>query len=130
MSDANEAVINGLYEAFARADIGAILGALDEQIDWRSPENLPHGGHYTGRVDVGRFFAGIGEHWEHLDVDIDGIFSGGDRVIALATANGRLRTGEDARYTAVHAWTVRDGTPVAFAETVDAPLSLPSVVAS
>src|SRR4051794_19666174 len=130
MSEANEAAINGLYESFARADIAAVLSALDEQIDWRSPENLPHGGHFTGRDDVGRFFAGMGEHWENLNVVIDGMFSDDERVIALATATGRLRTGDDAGYTAVHSWTVRDGTPVAFAETVDAPLSLPTAVAA
>jgi ketosteroid isomerase-like protein len=69
MSGAAEDTIRGMYEAFARADVPAILNALDEQIDWRSPENLPHGGHFRGRDDVGRFFQGIGQHWESLTVD-------------------------------------------------------------
>src|SRR3954453_8130588 len=107
MSEANEALINGLYVAFARADIGAVLSALDEQIDWRSPEKLPHGGHFTGRDDVGRVFAGMGEPWENLNVVIDGMFSDDEGGIALASSTGRLRPGDDAGYTAVHAWTVR-----------------------
>jgi ketosteroid isomerase-like protein len=115
-----------LYDAFARADIPAILTTLDEQIDWRAPENLPHGGHFTGRDAVGRFFQRIGEHWQTLAVDVEEILSDGDRVVVLATARGRLRaTGEDTGYTAAHAWTLRDGTPIRFEETVDAPLSLP-----
>jgi ketosteroid isomerase-like protein len=119
-----------MYEAFARADIGAILDTLDEQIDWRSPQNLPHGGRFTGREDVGRFFQSIAENWETLQVEVDDVLSAGDRVVALVTARGRLRgTGEDAGYTAAHAWTLRGGTPIQFSETVDAPVTLPSAAA-
>jgi ketosteroid isomerase-like protein len=115
-----------MYDAFARADISAIVGTLDEEIDWRTPENLPHGGHFTGRDAIARFFQGIGEHWETLSVDVEQILSDGDRVVVLATARGRLRaTGEDTGYTAAHAWTLRNGTPIRFEETVDAPVSLP-----
>ena len=131
MSQSSADVVRGLYDAFARADIPAILTTLDEQIDWRAPENLPHGGHFAGRDAVGRFFEGIGEHWETLAVDVDDILSDGDRVVVLATARGRLRaTSEETGYTAVHAWTLRDGTPIRFQETVDAPLSLPSAGAA
>lgn len=130
MSQSPEDVIRGMYEAFARADIQAILNALDERIDWRAPENLPHGGHFVGRDDVGRFFQGIGQHWETLAVEVEDVLSAGDRVVVLVTARGRLRaSNEDAGYTAAHAWTLRDGIPVRFAETVDAPLTLPAAVA-
>jgi ketosteroid isomerase-like protein len=131
MSQSSAEVIRGIYDAFARADIPAILSTLDEQIDWRAPENLPHGGHFTGRDAVAGFFQKIGEHWESLTVDIDQILSGGDQVVVLAHIHGTLRaTGEDTGYTAAHAWTLRDGTPVGFAETVDAPLSLPAAVSA
>jgi ketosteroid isomerase-like protein len=131
MSQSPAEVIRGMYDAFARADIPALLSALDEQIDWRAPENLPHGGHFTGRDAVGGFFQGIGEHWETLTVEVDQLLSDGDHVVVLARARGTLRaTGEDTGYTAAHAWTLRDGTPVRFAETVDAPLSLPTAVAA
>jgi hypothetical protein len=39
------------------------------------------------------------------------------------------RGSETSHTTAAHAWTLRDGTPVRFAETVDAPRSLPATVA-
>ena len=116
---------------FARADIQAILNTLDERIDWCAPENLPHGGHFLGRNNVGRFFQGIGQHWETPTVEVEDVLSAGDRVVVLVTARGRLRaSNEDAGYTAAHAWTLRDGTPVRFAETVDAPLTLPAAVAA
>ncbi len=125
MSQSPAEVISDLYAAFGRGDVPAILAMIDEDIDWRAPENLPHGGSFHGREAVGRFFHGIGEHWEDLQLDLDDIVSSGDRVIALARIHGRLRaTGEEAGYSSVHAWTVRDGVPVRFAEYVDAPLTL------
>lgn len=122
-------VVRGMCDAFARADIQAILGALDEQIDWRAPSNLPHGGHFTGRDAVGRFFQGIGEQWESLTVDVEPVLADGEKVVVLATLRGKLRaTTEDTGYTAAHAWTLCEGTPVGFAETVDAPITLPAAV--
>jgi ketosteroid isomerase-like protein len=123
--------VRGIYEAFARQDIPAILNPLDQQIDWRAPDNLPHGGHFTGRDQVGRFFQGIGEHWETLTVEIDDLLSSDKHVVVLARIKGRLRsTGEATGYSAAHAWTVHDGTAVRFAETVDAPLTLPAAAAT
>jgi uncharacterized protein len=120
-------VISGMYSAFGRGDVPSILAAIDEDISWRSPENLPHGGEFRGRDGVGRFFQGIGEHWQDLQVDVDAVLGNGDRVVALVRARGRLRTSDDEiRYSAAHAWTLRDGTPVRFDEYVDAPLTLPA----
>lgn len=117
--------VRGMYDAFARADVPAILNTLGERIDWRAPENLPHGGQFTGREQVGRFFQGIGEHWESLAVEVEDVLSNDDRVVVLATARGRLRgTGEETGYTAAHAWTLSDGVAVRFRETVDAPATL------
>jgi ketosteroid isomerase-like protein len=125
MTRSSEEIVRSIYEAFARGDVEAILNSLDEQIDWRAPANLPHGGHFDGRQDVARFFQGIGEHWETLSVDVQDVLGDADLVVVLATIRGRLRaTGEDTGYTAAHAWTLRDGTPIRFAETVDAPATL------
>jgi ketosteroid isomerase-like protein len=126
MPQSQRDLIRGFYDAFARGDIGAILSRLDERIDWRSPDNLPHGGSFSGRDAVGRFFQGIGEHWESLTVEVDHAFVDEDRVVVLMRARGRLRSGEETGYSAAHAWTLRDGVPIGFAETVDAPLTLPS----
>ena len=124
-------VITDLYAAFGRGDIPAILAALDENVEWRAPDNLPHGGSFRGRDDVGRFFQGIGELWDGLGLDLEDMVSGGERVVALARIGGRLRaSGEEAGYASAHVWTVRDGTVVRFDEYVDAPLTLPAAGAS
>jgi uncharacterized protein len=127
MSQSNADLISGLYAAFGRGDVPAIVAMLDEDIEWHAPANLPHGGDFRGREAVGGFFRGIGEHWESLELDLETLVSGGERVVALAHAHGRLRaTGEEFAYSAAHAWTVRDGTPVRFDEYVNAPLTLPA----
>src|SRR5437588_4696210 len=109
MSQSNADLIGGLYDAFGRGDVPAILATLDEDIEWHAPANLHHGGDYRGREAVGRFFQGIGEHWESPSIDPEASVSSGDRVVVLAHAHGRLRaTGEEFGYSAAHAWTVRD----------------------
>jgi len=127
MSQPPADVIRDVYAAFERGDIPAILGMIDEDIDWRVPQSLPHGGDFSGREAVGRFFQGIGEHWDDLQVDLEDVVAAGERVIVLCRIHGRLQaTGEEAGCSSAHSWIVCDGTPVRFTEFVDAPLSLPA----
>lgn len=127
MSHSSEDLISGLYAAFGRGDVPGVLTQIDEDIAWHAPANLPHGGDFRGREAVGHFFQGLGEHWENLDLELDAVISGGDRVVALVRAHGRLRvTEEETGYSAAHVWTIRDDVPVRFDEYVNAPLSLPA----
>lgn len=125
MSQSHEALVRDVYEAFGAGDIPTILATLDEDVDWRSPENLPHGGSYRGRDGVGAFFQAIGENWQELSLQLDGVSTSGDQVIAIARITGRLKGGAgETGYGAVHVWTARNGALVRFAEYVDAPLTL------
>ena len=125
MSQAPADTIKDLYAAFGRGDIPAILEMVDEDVDWRVPENLPHGGTFAGRDAVGGFFQGIGEAWEGLQLDLEDMVSDDTHVVATAHIHGRLRSsGEEAGYRSAHMWTVENGVPTRFAEYVDAPVGL------
>ena len=127
MAQAPADTIKDIYAAYGRGDIPAILETLDEDVDWRVPETLPHGGSFTGRDAVGGFFQGIGEQWDGLELDLGDLVSEGDAVVATAHIHGRLRsTGEQTGYRSAHVWTLRHGVPVRFAEYVDAPVTLPA----
>lgn len=131
MAQAPADTIKDIYAAFGRGDIPAILETIDEDVDWRVPETLPHGGSFTGRDAVGGFFQGIGDTWDGLELDLEEVVGDGDRVLAVAHIHGRLRsTGEETGYRSAHVWTVENGVPVRFAEYVDAPVGLPAARAA
>jgi uncharacterized protein len=131
MSQAPADTIKDVYAAFGRGDIPAILETLDEGVDWRVPESLPHGGTFAGRDAVGGFFQGIGENWEGLQLELEDMVSDGRTVVATASIHGRLRSsGQETGYRSAHVWTVDNGVPVRFAEYVDAPLELPAAHAA
>ncbi|HEX2087951.1 MAG TPA: nuclear transport factor 2 family protein [Solirubrobacteraceae bacterium] len=115
----NVETIKGAYAAFAEGDVDAILARLDDDVEWTVPTVLPHGGDFHGRDDAARFFAGVMEKWDGIEVRVDDIVAERDRVVVLGRAQGRLRSAGDAGYGFVHAWTLRDGRAVRFEEYVD-----------
>ena len=52
MSEENIGLVRGLYEAFNKGDVDAVLGSFDENIDWYEAEGMPQGGHYQGPQNV------------------------------------------------------------------------------
>lgn len=118
MSDENAALARGLYEAFDRGDIAAIIGALAENVSWNSPTVLPHGGIAHGHEEVEGFFKRLADKWEDFRVEVREFVSSGDRVCAIGRAQGKLE-GLPAAYGFVHCLTVVDGTVIRFHEYVD-----------
>ena len=62
MSDPKIKVIEGIYEAFGRGDVDAILAVLTEDVNWAAEAETPvaawHGVH-KGKGEVPSFFVGI-----------------------------------------------------------------------
>jgi uncharacterized protein len=119
--DANNVeIVRGAYTAFGRGDIGAILALLDDSVRWSSPATLPQGGDFTGKDGVTRFFEGVGAAWEGLEIDLESLGEiATGLVVGLVRGSGSLRTGESARYGAMHAFTVAHGKVTTFREFVD-----------
>jgi uncharacterized protein len=118
-------VVQQAYEAFGRGDIPAVLGMLDDRVEWTAPGTLPHGGSFKGPEEVGQFFQGLGTAWERLDLDVEAVDQvGGDLVVGVLRAEGTRRGGGPSSYGAVHVFDVRDGRIARFREYTDLDVSL------
>jgi uncharacterized protein len=56
MSD-NEQTVRSAYEAFGRGDIPAVMENFADDIEWHSPEVLPHGRDARGPEEVCSWWA-------------------------------------------------------------------------
>lgn len=119
MSESDLATVRSAYAAFGRGDIPGVMSVLEDQIDWRSPDALPHGGAFKGKDGVGRFFQGIGQRWEDLRVDAQELHDANGEVIVLGKAAGHLRGQGAADYLFAHVFTMANGKVTRFREYVD-----------
>jgi len=117
----NGDIIRGLYEAFGRGDIPAVLGALDENIEWIEADGFLYGGTFHGPQEVlDGLFMKLGTEWEGWSAVPEKIVDGGDEVVSLGTYTGKyLATGKSISVPFAHAWTLRDGKPVRFQQYTD-----------
>ena len=115
--------IRGIYEAFGRGDVQAVLGAFDPAIEWREADNFMYADRnpYIGPMAVadGVFMRCI--------ADIDGFTvvpqrytDGGDRVAVEGRYRGTLKaTGVPVDAQFVHLWELRAGKVVGFQQYTD-----------
>ena len=120
MADSAQVAQNA-YDAFQAGDIQAILAMLDEDVEWKVPDTLPHGGDFRGPEGAGQFFQGLAEKWEDLHVHIDHLVASGNHAVGIGHAHGRLQGVGEAGYGFAHLFTVDDAGKVkSFHEYVDA----------
>jgi ketosteroid isomerase-like protein len=121
MSEENIGFVRGLYEAFNKGDVEAVLGSFDENIDWYEAEGMPQGGHYQGPQAIAdNVFGPVVNDIDGFAVTPDELFAGGDEVVVIVTYSGTAReSGKDLRQQAVHTWTVRDGKIARFRQFMD-----------
>jgi ketosteroid isomerase-like protein len=66
-ADANIETIQGIYEAFGRGDVEAILGGVTDDVDWATEaagKGAPWYGPRTGPAEVAQFFVDFGSTME------------------------------------------------------------------
>jgi ketosteroid isomerase-like protein len=119
----NVAIAKEAYEALAKGDINAVLGAMDEQIEWHLPEHHPL---WPGKAFVGPqavlegLFARLPEAYDGFRIDIQRIVGLGDTVLVEARYRGKGKvTGQDLGAQAAHVWDFRDGKCVRWQGYVD-----------
>jgi uncharacterized protein len=123
MSEANVALVRGVYEAFARGDIPAVLGAMAPDIVWNEAENFPYadGNPYVGPdAIVAGVFARLGGDWDGFAALPEEYLDAGDTVIVLGHYGGTYKaTGRPLDAWMAHVWRIADGRAVEFRQLVD-----------
>ncbi len=122
MSD-NVAVVQGIYDAFGRGDIGSVLGALDDDVHWYEAEHVTYwpGGPFVGpQAVLENLFVRLGEDFDGFRVDVSRVFDAGDTVVAEARYGGTVKaTGKPLDAQVAHVWDLRDGKVVRFQQYTD-----------
>jgi ketosteroid isomerase-like protein len=123
MSKENVALIKGIYEAFGRGDVPAVLGAMSPAIVWNEAENFPYADRnpYVGPEAVaGGVFGRIMQEWDGFAVVPEEILDAGDTIVALGRYLGAFKaTGKHQRTQMAHIWRVKDGKAVQFQQYAD-----------
>ena len=123
-SSDNVAVVDGLYQAFAKGDVPAVLAVMDANIVWNEAENFPYADRnpYIGPDAVlNGVFARIGEEWEYWNLtDIQLHDVSGNRVLATLRYKAKhKKTGKVIDSQTAHLWTLKDRMITAFQQFTD-----------
>ena len=120
MSQEDVELVRSAYEAYNRRDVEGVLGRVDPDIDWDTPDSLAWGGHVRGLEAIGRFFAGLRPYMgEDHRIAIGELLDAGDRVVAIVRHQGTAPGGEPYDVESVMVWTAARGKLTAMYEQLD-----------
>ncbi len=120
----NVSLLKGLYDAFGRGDVPAVLGAMSPSIKWYEAESnpyMPSGEPWVGpNAIVTNLFMRLGGEWDGFAVHPRSFYAAGDTVIVEARYTGTYKaTGTSMDTQACHIWDVKDGKVTRFQQYVD-----------
>lgn len=120
----NVTLMKNLYDAFARGDIAAVLGAMSPDIRWHQAEGNPY--MPTGQAWVGpdavlnNLFTRIGAEWDGFTIHIKSFYGAGESVIVEVRYSGTYKpTSKSIDAQACHVWDLKDGKVARFQQYVD-----------
>jgi ketosteroid isomerase-like protein len=123
MSKENVAVIQGIYDAFAKGDVPGVLGRMSPGIVWNEAENFPYADRnpYVGPdAIVQGVFMRLATEWGGFTVKPEEILDAGDTVVVLGRYLGSYKaTGKPQNTQMVHVWRVKDGKVAQFQQYAD-----------
>jgi uncharacterized protein len=112
-ADANIKTIMGVYEAFGRGDVAAILDAVSSDVDWAAeadPAVAPWHGVRHGQEAVAAFFGEFGSTMEVEEFTPVSIAANDTDVLSVVQFRARSRaTGKTAAMNLHHFFKFRDG---------------------
>jgi ketosteroid isomerase-like protein len=121
MSEQNVEFVKGVYGAFERGDVPAVLGAFADDIEWFEAEGMPYGGlHHGPDAVVQNVFGPITEDVDGFALVTGEFIASGATVAAVVRYTGTGRaTGKPLDVPAVHVWDLRDGKLSRFRQFID-----------
>ena len=121
MSDQSVEFVKGIYEAFGRGDVPAVLGAFTDDIEWYEAEGMPYGGmHRGGEAVVQRVFGPITQDVEGFAIIPEEFIGSGGTVAAVVRYTGTGKaTGKALDLPVVHVLDIRDGKLARFRQFID-----------
>jgi ketosteroid isomerase-like protein len=121
MSEQSIELVKGVYGAFARGDVPAVLGAFADDVEWYEAEGMPYGGlHLGGEAVAQKVFGPITEDVDGFAVVPEEFMGSGATVAAVVRYTGTGKaTGKALDLPVVHIWDIRDGKVARFRQFID-----------
>ncbi|MCW3030584.1 MAG: Ketosteroid isomerase-related protein [Solirubrobacterales bacterium] len=121
MSEQSVEFVEGIYGAFGRGDVPAVLGSFADDIEWFEAEGMPYGGLHRGPEAVAQnVFGPITEDVEGFAVTPEELIGSGATVAAVVRYTGTGKaTGKALDVPVVHVWDIRDGKAARFRQFID-----------
>ena len=115
--------VRQLYDAFARGDVPAVLGALDPEIQWKEAEGFLYaeGNPYVGPTAILHGVLGrIAGEWDDFQVQPQEILATTDGALAMGRYSGTYKgTGRRIDAEFAHVWRVTGGKITGFQQYTD-----------
>jgi hypothetical protein len=117
----NLEIVRGIYDAFGRGDIPAVLAVLAPDIEWTEAKGFPTGGTYLGpEAVVESVFKRLGKEWRGFKAIPDEFLAADDAVAVLGTYSGTHKaTGKSFQAPFAHVWWIRNGRVIRFRQYTD-----------
>lgn len=121
MASQNLDGVQGVYDAFGKGDIPAVLGFLGSDIEWTEAEGFPYGGTYKGpNAVLEGVFMRLGTEWDGYAAVPDEFIDAGDTVVVLGKYSGKYKaTSKSFQANFAHVWKVREGKAIRFVQYTD-----------
>jgi uncharacterized protein len=124
MPESDVQVVKGMYEAFGRGEIPAVLALFAEHIEWRQAEGNPYnpdGSPWIGpQAVLTNLFVRLGQEWDGFTVTPRTFTAMSDGVLVQGRYTGTYKaTGRSMDMQFAHVITVRGGKVTAFQQYVD-----------
>jgi uncharacterized protein len=113
--------LESFYQAVSSGDVPAVLGLLDDNVEWTEAAGFPYAGTYHGlQAVLDGVFTRVAGEWDEYRTEPSHLVAEGEEVISFGTYSGTYKaTGKSFSARFAHSVTVKDSKIVRFEQVVD-----------